>query len=500
MTHAVKHLEKLKRCITISLPRKDVAKAVRTHLDKLNKRIRIDGFRPGKVPMPILQQRYGEESTFKVVQDLSSKYFFDVVKQDSIRLAGTPVLDWPKEKDAEQGQEPEKEADDTNYAVDIQFEVFPDIQFGDFSDCAVTRRTTTIGDAEVDRALEIARHKRGHYHERGSESEHGDAGGQLEVQMGDRVTVELINHWEAQAEESAESAQKEEAQETSSEGQPESAAENEANAEQRGHQPQTRTFILGLEAIFPELETAIVGMKKSDVKTFDLTLPVDYFDPKWAGQAVRQTVTVKTVEWAHLPELNDEFLKSENFENLEALRAAQQKALETEAENRTKALLRTEVIEYLLNATQCDVPESLIREEQYVQFEQMFRRIFPDAQKLTSEEIRQRHNLPADFMYDTAIRRAKTGLIFSELIRQHALTAQKEQLDAQFQTFANEQSLPVEDVQRFFMGSGEHLNGLKAYISEQNAINFVLEKAQIKEESVSFKTLAEASTSVMNRM
>ncbi len=480
MTHAVKHLEKLKRCITISLPKQDVRKAVQTRLNTLNKKIRMDGFRPGKVPMQILQKKYGPESEFKVVQDLASKHFFEAVKQDEIRLASAPSLDWPKE-----GETPSEQTSE-NYEVDILFEVLPNIEFGAFSDCAVTRRTTAITDHEVDRALEVARHKRGHYHERGSESEHGDGGG-LEAQMGDRVTVALVNHWEAPAQKN------DEAQAA------EASAETEGDQKEQS-QPKvhTQTFVLGLEAVSKELENAVVGLKKSETKTFDLILADNYFDPEWAGKAVQQTVTLTKVEWAHLPELNEEFLKSENFDSLESLREAQKKALETEAEKRTKALLRADVIEYLLNTTQFDVPEAVVREEQYAQFEQMFRRIFPDAQKLSSEDIRARHNLPADFMLDTASRRAKTGLILSELIRQNGLAAESAQLDTHFETFASEQNVPIEDVRRFFLGSAEHLNSLKAHIAEQNALDFILEKAQVGEESVSFKVLAEASSSLMN--
>ncbi|EIF81622.1 trigger factor, partial [Burkholderia pseudomallei 354a] len=178
MANVVENLGKLERRVTISLPKDVVQKEIDARIQKLAKNVRMPGFRPGKVPLKMVAQQYAGQVEAEVLSDKIGQEFFTISRAENLRVAGQPSFA-PKE-DTQQ---------ESTYAFDATFEVYPEVKIGDLATAEVERSTTTIGDAEIDRTLDILRKQRVHFHARGEGGEHGDGGADTAAQNGDRVTV-----------------------------------------------------------------------------------------------------------------------------------------------------------------------------------------------------------------------------------------------------------------------------------------------------------------------
>jgi trigger factor len=294
MANVVENLGKLERRVTISLPKDTVQKEIDSRIRQLAKNVRMPGFRPGKVPLKMVTQQYAGQVEAEVLSDKVGKQFFDISRAENLRVAGQPSFS-PKEG----------AADDT-YAFDATFEVYPEVKIGDLASAEVERSVTQITEAEVDRTLEILRKQRVHYHVRGESSEHGDGGDDVAAKSGDRVTVDFVGKLDGVAFE--------------------------------GGTAEDFAFVLGEGRMLPEFEQAAMGLKVGEAREFDLKFPDDYHGKEVAGKTAQFTITMKKIEWPHLPEVDAEFAKSLGVADgdLVKMRAEIKENLEREAKRRTQ--------------------------------------------------------------------------------------------------------------------------------------------------------------------
>ncbi len=442
MATAVETLNKLERRITITLPLADVQSEVEKRLKIRARTAKAPGFRPGKVPLKMVAAQYGFQVENEVLNDQVGRAFAQATSENNLRVAGFPKIE-PKSGEA---------VPEGSVMFDATFEVYPEVKIGDLSTAEVEKTATEVSDAEIDKTIEILRKQRVHYHAKGEQGEHGDGGSDQSAQNGDRVTVDFTGTIDG--------------------------------VEFQGGKASDYVFVLGEGRMLPEFEAATVGLKVGESKVFPLNFPADYHGKDVAGKTAEFTITLKKVEWAHLPEVDEEFARSLGVENgdLAKMREDIRLNLEREVKGRVKAKTKDSVMDALIKASELEVPKALI--DQDVQ----------RLSEMTRQDMQQRGmnvkdlNLPAELFTAQAERRVRLGLILAEVVKANNLQATPEQVKAQVEDFAQSYEDP-QQVVKYYFSDRQRLAEVEALVLEENVVNYVLGKAKVTDKKVSFDEL-----------
>ena len=442
MSNVIENLGKLDRKVTLAIPKAEVQKETQERLVRLSKTVKMSGFRPGKVPMKMVEKQYGQQVEFEVRFDKAARKFFDITQAQEVKVAGQPKFDIKTEGVA-----------DDELAFEATFEVYPEVKIGDLAAAEVTRTKTEISDAEIDKTVDILRKQRVHYHARGEAGAHGDGGADVAAQNGDRVTLDFVGKIDG--------------------------------VEFAGGKAEDFVFVLGEGRMLPEFEQAALGLKIGESKAFPLTFPEDYHGKEVAGKTAEFTVTLKKVEWAHMPEVDDAFAKSLGIADgsVEKMRADIRENLEREVKRRTHSMLKDQVMEALLKVSELDVPKALVEQDQE-RLVEMARRDLEQRGMPNAKDM----PIPAEMFTQQAERRVKLGLILAEIVKAHGLEAKADQIKAEIEDFAKSYEDPKE-VMRWYYGDQQRLAEMEAYVLENNVVNFVCDKAKVTDKSVSFEEL-----------
>jgi trigger factor len=440
MATAVETLEKLERRMTITLPLDDVKAEVEKRLKVRARTAKAPGFRPGKVPMKIVAQQYGYQVESEVLNDKIGRAFNDAAEEANLRVAGFPRI------------EPKTGAAEGSIAFDATFEVYPEVKIGDLSSADVEKTVADVSEAEIDKTIDILRKQRVHFHVKGEHGAHGDGGADASAQSGDRVTVDFVGKIDG--------------------------------VEFQGGKAEDYGFVLGEGRMLPEFEAAALGLKTGESKSFPLHFPEDYHGKDVAGKTAEFTITMKKVEWAHMPEVDAEFAKSLGIPDgdLAKMRDDIKANLEREVKGRTKAKTKDSVMDALIKVSELDVPKSLV--------EQDVQRLI----EMTRQDMAQRGMnvkdmpFPPELFTTQAERRVRLGLILAELVKTNNLQATADQVKAQVDEFAQSYEDP-QQVVKYYYADRRRLAEVEALVLEENVVNYVLGKAKVTDKSVSFDEL-----------
>ena len=428
----VETLDKLERRISLSLPADEINKEVETRLKKLSRTVKADGFRPGKVPMSVVAQRYGYQVQYEVMNDKLGNAFNAAANEAKLRVAGTPRIA-EKEASAEGSMD-----------FDATFEVYPEVVLGDLAAAEVERVTTSVDDAAIDKTVDILRKQRRTFAQRPAAE--GAA-------AGDRVTIDF---------------------EGKIDGEPFDGGKADAFQ-----------FLVGEGQMLEQFDQAVRGMKVGESKTFPLQFPADYHGADVAGREADFMVTMKKIEAQHLPEVDDGFAKSLGIAEgtVEGLRADVRKNLEREVKFRVLAKNKAAAMEALAAAATLDLPKSLVQGET--------ERLVAGAR----EDLKQRGvkdadsaPIPEDLFRPQAERRVRLGLVVAELVRSHDLAAKPEQIKAHVEELAASYEKPA-DVVRWYFGDNQRMAEVESIVIENNVTDFVLGKAKVVDKPVAFDEL-----------
>jgi len=432
MTVNVEILEKLERKITLTLPATVIQNEVNSRLKKLAHKVKIDGFRPGKVPMNIVAQRYGYSVHYEVMNDKVGEAFNTATIEAKLRVAGQPRI-------SEKEQSPEGEM-----AFDAIFEVYPEVKMQDLAQVAVEKLHADVSDEAIDKTVEILRKQRRTYAQRSLESS---------AETDDRVTVDF---------------------EGKIDGEPFD-----------GGRAQDFQFVVGEGQMLQEFEGAVRGMKVGESKTFPLAFPADYQGREVAGKTADFMVTLKKLEASHLPEVTDELAKSLGAvdSTVAGLRADIRGNLEREVKFRLLGRNKQAALDALVAHAELDLPQSIVQAEldRMVQGarEELKQRGIKDADKAP---------IPEDVFKPQAERRVRMGLVVSELVRQQGLQATPDQIKAHVEELSASYEKPSE-VQRWYYSDNSRMAEVEGIVIEQNVTNYVLSLAKVTEKAISFDEL-----------
>ena len=432
MAVTVETLEKLERKITLNLPVGTIQSEVDSRLRKLARTVKMDGFRPGKVPMNVIAQRYGYSVHYEVMNDKVGEAFASAANEAKLRVAGQPRI-------SENETSPEGQL-----AFDAIFEVYPEVKMGDLTAAEVEKISADVTDAAIDKTVDILRKQRRTFAQRPQDSAAQDT---------DRVTVDFEGKIDGELFD--------------------------------GGKATDYQFILGDGQMLKEFEDATRGMKLGESKTFQLAFPAEYHGKDVAGKTADFMVTLKKVEAANLPEVNDALAKSLAIADatVAGLRADIRTNLEREVKFRLLARNKQAAMDALASSAELDLPNSSVQSEINRMIEgaraDLKQRGVKDADKAA---------IPDDIFRAQAERRVRLGLVVAELVRSNALQATPDQIKAHIDELAASYEKPA-DVVRWYYGDNQRMAEVEAIVIESNVTDFVLSKVKVTEKLISFDEL-----------
>jgi trigger factor len=429
MQETVESLGALERRIDLTVPAAAIDKEVQTRLTKLARTVKMPGFRPGKVPLKMVAQTYGAQVQAEVMNDKVGEAFNSAVTANKLRVAGMPRLT-PRAVEGSQ-----------DLAFSATFEIYPEITVGDLAGIAVQRAVCPVGDAEIDRTLEIMRQQRATYEDVSRPA-----------QADDIVVIDFHGTLD---------------------GTPFD-----------GGSATDFPFALGQGRMLPDFEAAITGMRAGEVKTFDVTFPADYGAKELAGKVAQFEVTVKKVQHPVLPPIDSEFAKSLGIADgdIQKMRAEVRANLEREVASRLRTRTRDSVMSALLASTTFEVPRSLVEAER--------ERLEEGARKdLVARGVSAKEApLPPEIFAAQAERRVRLGLLLGEVVRAHALQARPDQIRKLVEEMAQSYEKPQEVI-NWYLSDRKRLSELESAALEDNVTNWVLERARVVDAPVGFDEL-----------
>ena len=421
MQVSVETTQGLERRLTITVPAESVDNAVKSRLQQLAKTQRINGFRPGKVPVSVIKKRYGQAVRQEVAGDVMQQNFYQAIVQEKINPAGMPSFELTKDQDGE----------DLEFVA--KFEVYPEVEVKGVDDIEIEKTVVEIADEDLDNMLETLQKQHGEWKEV-----------KRKARKDDRMVIDFVGTIDGE--------------------------------EFDGGKAEGFTLELGKDRMIPGFEKPLVGAKKGEEVIVDVTFPEDYHAEALKGKEAQFTVNVKKVEGLTLPKVDEEFAKLFGIEDgdVEALKAEVRKNMERELGQTLKTQLKEEVIAKLLEKNELDLPAALVDQEVNALREQAKQRF---SQQGGGQNL---PDLPADLFKDNAQRRVSIGLLLGEIIKQNDLKADQEKVDSLIETMASAYEDPQEVVD-YYKNNQELMQQMQNVALEEQAIEWVVGQAKVTE-------------------
>jgi len=424
MQVSVEKTSELSRKMTVSVPEEVVQEKMASRLKSLARSVKIDGFRPGKVPQHVVEKMYGDRVRGEITGDLIQSTYFEALQDQNLRPAGHPHI------------HPSNETEGFKYTA--EFEVYPEISLEGVEKIEVSRPVATVQDADVDDMIEKLRAQKKAW-----------TAVERESREHDRVTISFSG---------------------SSEG------ENFTNGKVENYPLE-----IGAKQMIPGFEENLIGLKAGDNKTFEVSFPEEYGNEKLAGKAAEFEVEVATVEEPVLPEIDEAFIKAYGVEEgtMDSFRADIKNNMERELEQALRGKLKNAVMDALYEKVQVTVPNTLVDEE----IENMMKPYIETAkrQKMKLEDMK----LPRDAFEEQARRRVALGLILGEIIHKNEIKVDSNKVRSTIEDMAKSYERP-EDVVNWYYSDESRLNDVQQMVLEDQTVEWLVAKAKVSEEKVNF--------------
>ncbi|WP_339843519.1 trigger factor [uncultured Halopseudomonas sp.] len=415
----------LERRMTVGIPADRIESEVNKRLQQTASRAKVDGFRPGKVPMSVIRKRFGGSARQEVMGEVIQSSFYEAIMQEKLNPAGAPSVE-PKELD---------EGKDFEYVA--TFEVYPEITLGDFGDIKVERIESEVRDEDLENMLEILRKQNTQFETVERAAENGD---QLKVDFVGRVDGEPF----------------------------------------QGGTANNTEIVLGSGRMIPGFEDGLVGAKAGDTVTLEVTFPEEYQNLELAGKPAEFDVVVHAVAAPALPELNDEFFAKFGVEEggIDAFRSEVRKNMDRELRQAIKTKVKTQVMDGLLATNSVDVPKALVSSE--------IDRLRQQAVQQFGGANISPEQLPAELFEEQAKRRVSLGLVVSEVVKQNDIKPENDRVRAMVEELASAYQEP-EQVVNWYYQNEQQLAEIQSVVLEEQVVDTVLQKAQVATKQVPYE-------------
>jgi trigger factor len=426
MQVSVDSTEGLERKMTVELPAEQVNTAVEKRLKEIARTVKMDGFRPGKVPLSVVRKRYTGQVRDEVFGELIQSTYFQALSQEKLQPAGEPSIK-PLEIDPQQG---------VGYVA--TFEVMPEITIADMSDKVITKAIATVSDADLDSMIEKLRSQRTTWNEV-----------ERAAQDGDQVTLSFKGFIDGEAFD--------------------------------GGSAENVPLVLGSNSMIDGFEAGLVGCKAGDKKTLELKFPDNYRVEKLAGKESTFEVEVSKVAEPVLPEVDEEFAKIFGVTEggVEAFQKEIRSNMERELEEKISANVKQQAMDILVESNSFDVPGALIRQEAQALLQQAKANM---AQSGQSSQI----DLPLSLFEGQAKRRVQLGLVMGEIIKQHNIELDQDRVRAKVEQFAQSYEMPQEVVD-YYYSNKQQLAGVENVVLEDQVVDWITQQVKVEEQNSTFE-------------
>lgn len=416
----------LERRLTVGVPAEKLDSAVKARLADAQKNLRVNGFRPGKVPMIEVKRRFGRAVRDEVLGEVMRESFIEAVGKENIEPAGMPDF------------QPTVNEPGKDLEFVATFEVYPEIELAAFDAVEVEKPATEITDADVDKMIEQLREQRATFEvaERAAAS-------------GDRVNINYAGTVDGEAFE--------------------------------GGTADGQQLVLGSGQMIPGFEDGIVGLSAGEQKTIDVTFPEDYQAEELKGKAAQFAITVNKVEAKQLPEINDDFMALFGVKEggMDAFRTEVRNNMERELKNALRNKVKEQVMSGLVDAHTFDVPGALVRGEIQRMRQQMVQQ-FGGGQQFDASM------LPEELFREQAERSVRLGLIVRQILEKHELKADADKVRAQVEEIASQYEQP-EEVVNWVYSNPQQLQQIEGAVLEEQVVELVLGQAKVSEKAMSYE-------------
>ncbi len=421
----------LERRLTVGVPAERIDNEVTSRLQKAAKDVRLPGFRPGKVPLKVMRQRFGPGVRQEVLGEVMSQSFQEAVVQEKLRPAGQPSIE-PRNLEA---------GKDLEYIA--TFEVFPDVDIQDMGGFAVERLVADVTDADIDDIIEVFRKQHGSWETVARPAENGDM-----------VTLDYSGTRDGEAFE--------------------------------GGSAEGSELELGSGRMIPGFEDGLVGLQAGEEKVLSLTFPENYHNEELQGADVEFAVKVHEVKERVLAPLDEELFAKYGVEEggEEQFRKEVGQNMERELRNALDASIKQQVMDAVVEAhASLDVPTALISQEVEVLRNQMFQQFGGAA---GAQDLDLKSMLPDDMFNENAERRVKLGLLLSEMVQRFELSADAEKVREMIEDMASTYEEP-EEVVKWYYANQDQLSAVESRVLEDQVVEKLLESANITDRTCSYK-------------
>ena len=429
MQVSIETLEGLERRMTVQIPSAQVDEAVEKKLKDLSKTVRIDGFRPGKVPLKVVQQKFGGHVRQEVIGDVIESSYQEALIQEKVRPAGMPSIDSISSE----------EKQDMSFTA--TFEVYPEIEQLDFESIKVEKPLVEITDKDFDEMLQKLREQRKTWKECKAAAKKGY---QVMVDFEGRIDGEIFE----------------------------------------GGAGKDMAVEIGAGQMLPEFEAGLEGIKAGEEKVVEVNFPEDYHGQDVAGKTAQFTLRATQVSKPELPEIDEEFAKGFGIDNgdIDKMRADIRANMEKEKSDRLKLELKNRVLSGLLEHNEVIAPSAMVAEEIKSLRAQAAGRMGQDPAALDE------NSLPDELFREEATRRVQMGLLIAEVISKEKIELDQSLVDSTIEEMAIAYEQP-EQVRDYYRQNRQARSGIENMVLEEQVVAHILEKASVAEKEGSFEDL-----------
>jgi len=429
MQVSIETLEGLERRMTVQIPSERVTEAVEKKLKDLSKTVRIDGFRPGKVPLKVVQQKFGGPVRQEVIGDVIESSYQEALIQEKVRPAGMPSIESVSSEDKE----------DMSYTA--TFEVYPEVEQLELASIEVEKPLVEITDQDFEDMLQKLREQRKTWKETKAAAKQGS---QVMVDFEGRIDGEIFE----------------------------------------GGAGKDMAVEIGAGQMLPEFEAGLEGIKTGEEKVVEVNFPEDYHGKDVAGKTAEFTLKATAVSKPQLPELDEEFAKGFGIEDgdLDKMRSDIRANMEKEKNDRLKQDLKNKVMSGLLENNSIIAPSAMVAEEVKSLRAQAMQRMGQDPSAMDE------NSLPDQLFSEEATRRVQLGLLIAEVIRQEKIEIDQSLVDSTIEEMAVAYEQP-DQVRDYYRQNQQARSGLESMVLEDQVVAHILEKAKVAEKEASFEDL-----------
>jgi len=425
MQVSVETTQGLERRLTITVPADKIEKEYNSRLNQVAKTRRIDGFRPGKAPKALIQKMYGEAIVADVADAVMQRHFVEALVAEKLNPVGAPTL------------APNELVPGSDFTFTVSFEVYPEFNVQNLDAVKVEKQVATVTDADLDKMLTTLRKQHAAWVD-------ADEAAANEL----RVNMDFVGSVDGE--------------------------------EFDGGKAEGFALVLGAGRMIPGFEDGIIGKKAGESFDIEVTFPEDYQAEHLKGKAAKFAIKLNKVEKQELPELDAEFIKRFGVEDgsIDSLKAEIRKNMERELNQALKNQVKEQILSGLLEQNQIDVPKAAVTREIEALRQQAMQR-FGAA---NSKNVPQ---LPDELFQEQAERRVRVGLLLGEVIREQDIKADDARVKTLIESLATAYEDPSEVVDYYFQNE-RLLSNMRDLAVEDQAIEFLLSKAQVTEKATSF--------------